>query len=758
MRSTLYRLLAVIMIIYGAGVAARPYSLDDLLRHEDIGRISVDPKGRWLAYEKYEAHLTMQRQDRLSLGQILRARPFIVDLHGQGAARPLLDSEAAGTILLGFSPSGVRIAVARLRGSSFQFGIVTLATGAVHWWPYAPAYDGFRPFHDWLDDDRMLVLAQKDDKPAARLGLDWPSDHLMRKRWDDAAAGNLAVSTSGSGRYLQSYGGGDQQLLMVDANNGGARTLNSGPIEQMILSPNGKYVALIKAGRARQPTGAVSVQENDSYFARTLHVLDLASARQWEPCEQCELPGDPRWSDDGMKIGFVTDRAGRLEALMADMKRHLWAGVVADGRRRKPSVGCMLSSHQNVPAGARSSVQTSDGPTKWVVPMACRRTLPPLAAAWEPVKWRDSEHGPLVQNGLKVIRLPIAGDGTISSIKALQLTRANTTLFRIAAKSGQISLLLAGSRPARLVMDLNKAMAGIEPARMRPLSHRSIDGSTVTSWLFLPPGTAEGEKWPLVVIPYPGQVYGDAAPADQQVGAERFHTNAQLLAASGFAVLLPSVPMPAVLPDTGFDFAAALAPAIDAAVSTGPCDPERVALWGHSYGGYAVAMAAAQSERFRGVVASAGLYDLAATIGTFARQGRLSPEAGLAIAASYGWAEAGQGRMGLAPWLAPARYIANSPVYQAGRVKTPMLIVGADRDFSPIEQGEQLFSALFRQGKDAQLVTYWGERHVIGSPANLRDFYARVIGFLQENLVDRAPPGQPTAGAVRSSHASSARR
>jgi len=169
-------------------------------------------------------------------------------------------------------------------------------------------------------------------------------------------------------------------------------------------------------------------------------------------------------------------------------------------------------------------------------------------------------------------------------------------------------------------------------------------------------------------------------------------------------------------------------------------------------------MAAAQSRRFRAVVASAGIYDLAATAGTFGRATRLSPEEGLNVAASYAWAENGQGRMGVAPWKAPGRYIANSPIYQADRVNVPMLIIGADRDFSPIEQGEQLFSALFRQGKDAQLITYWGEGHVIGSPANLRDFYARVIGFLSDNLAVKARAVAVVAAAAPAIPASSARQ
>jgi dipeptidyl aminopeptidase/acylaminoacyl peptidase len=317
--------------------------------------------------------------------------------------------------------------------------------------------------------------------------------------------------------------------------------------------------------------------------------------------------------------------------------------------------------------------------------------------------------------------------------------------MRLRASSGEEWLFVVRGSTAIPIMTLDTHMRGIVPAAMRPLRHSLGDGSTAVSWLVLPPDADASKPLPLVVVPYPGQVYGKTPPADQQVDGERFYTSAQLLAARGFAVLLPSLPMPPILPDSGFAFADALKPAIAAALATGRCDPARIGLWGHSYGGYAVAMAAAQTSRFAGVVASSGLYDLAGTIGTFGPVSRAMPERGLPIASRYAWAEEGQGRMGAPPWVAPSRYIANSPVYIADRITTPILITAADQDVSPMGQAEQLFSALFRQGKDAQLVTYWGEGHVIASPTNVRDYYDRVAAFFARTLAGEHTGSQPVA-------------
>ena len=55
-------------------------------------------------------------------------------------------------------------------------------------------------------------------------------------------------------------------------------------------------------------------------------------------------------------------------------------------------------------------------------------------------------------------------------------------------------------------------------------------------------------------------------------------------------------------------------------------------------------------------------------------------------------------------------------------------------------QGEEMFSALYRQGKDAQLMTFWGEGHVISSPANIRRLYGAAFDWLDAALACRPGP------------------
>lgn len=729
MLSRLAAALAALLCLVAAPICARSYRVDDLLRHEDIGGVRLDPAGRWLAFEKREALLAMARQDRLTRSDLLRARPFLVDLRRGGPARPLVaDSDRPGTLLLGFSPGGTRLALARLEEDRLRLGIMTMATGVIDWRPIAPAYDPFHRIFVWLDEDRLLLIAEPGDEQQSWAMADRAPAMLTRARWDATASGRLAVTTAGSGRYLRAPAASRKQLLLLDLAAGRGRSLAQGAFTALFPAPDGRHVALVGDGDPRQPAADAIVREEDGPFTHALWIVDLTSGAQWQPCRNCAMAGEPRWDVKGRQIAFATGDAAGPAIMVGDIRRQQLRRVAPTGQAGDDAT-CRLGTG-SLPYAAAHSIEGADQPSM-IAPFRCAPALDNggerqwTAHALSEGANRGCAHAGAVTAAMDVLALG---------------PPSKTSLVRIQGLTGEQWLFLERGRECRPLMTLNRHMADVTPAVTRAIHHGLPDGGQATDWLILPPGRSGMSGLPLIVIPYPGLIHGEAPPHDQSVLGERPHANAQLLAAAGFAVLLPSMPMPQVLPEGGFDFAAPIAPAIDAALATGCCDRTRIGLWGHSYGGYAVAMMNATSSRFRAVVASAGLYDLAGTIGTFGPSARAMPENGVPIASLYAWAERGQGRMGAPPWLAPARYVANSPVYVADRMHAPMLIIGADRDVSPLGQAEQLFSALYRQGKDAELVTYWGEGHVVASPANLRDLYARVIAFFRDNFGTEAEP------------------
>ena len=177
---------------------------------------------------------------------------------------------------------------------------------------------------------------------------------------------------------------------------------------------------------------------------------------------------------------------------------------------------------------------------------------------------------------------------------------------------------------------------------------------------------------------------------------------------------------------------------VEAAASTGLIDPDRIAVWGHSFGGYAALTAAGETERFKSVIATAAPTNLLGLWGAFTPQARVMPGDAPRRVLS-GWIEGGQANLGSPPWEASPHYLQSSPLLAAKRINAPVLLIYGDQDFIPLSQGEQMFSALERQGKDAALLTLWGEGHVPQSPGNIQVLYDKIFWWLDTTMPSTGP-------------------
>lgn len=303
-----------------------------------------------------------------------------------------------------------------------------------------------------------------------------------------------------------------------------------------------------------------------------------------------------------------------------------------------------------------------------------------------------------------------------------------------------------GTSPAVAVAAINGQLADVDLARPIALHHCSSDGVPMTSWLYVPVHPRHAPL-PLIVLPYGGHVFGQDPPSPDGSGIDLGTSSLLALVGHGYAVLLPSMPAIQASVQGSLDFAGQILPAVDAAIATGLVDPRRLGLWGHSFGAYNVAMTLTQTDRFAAALVANGIYDIASGIGSFTPWTRLDPGRGQSIYSMAGWAETGQPGLAATPWAKPEAYVANSILYRAGRIRTPLLIVAADQDVGPLGQGELLFSALYRQDKDAELLSYWGENHVLTSPANIRDVYDRAFRWFDAHFADAAMPAPSIAWA-----------
>jgi dipeptidyl aminopeptidase/acylaminoacyl peptidase len=63
-----------------------------------------------------------------------------------------------------------------------------------------------------------------------------------------------------------------------------------------------------------------------------------------------------------------------------------------------------------------------------------------------------------------------------------------------------------------------------------------------------------------------------------------------------------------------------------------------------------------------------------------------------------------------------------------------VMLVHPELDGNPMAHAEAYFMALERRGVPARLVRYWGEQHVLTSPANLRDYWERSVAWFDRYL------------------------
>jgi dipeptidyl aminopeptidase/acylaminoacyl peptidase len=285
---------------------------------------------------------------------------------------------------------------------------------------------------------------------------------------------------------------------------------------------------------------------------------------------------------------------------------------------------------------------------------------------------------------------------------------------------------------ARRVTHINPVFDRYVMGEARLVEWRSSDGERLRGALMLPAGYEPGKRYPLIVHVYGGIMLSDNINTFGFSNA--LVMNEQFWATRGYAVLLPDTPLGVGTPMV--DLVKTVIPGVDRIVEMGIADPDRLAVWGSSYGGYSTVALIAQTTRFKAAISDAGFANLLTAYGRVT-----APEN--AGARFQGWAETGQGRMGGTPWLYRERYIANSPLFYLDRVRTPLLLILGTEDSLDI-LSDELFVSLRRLGKEATYLKYEGAGHTIltFSYAEQVDVLNRIISWFDSYL--KSPTGGHT--------------
>ncbi|MBA2239286.1 MAG: S9 family peptidase [Lysobacter sp.] len=254
---------------------------------------------------------------------------------------------------------------------------------------------------------------------------------------------------------------------------------------------------------------------------------------------------------------------------------------------------------------------------------------------------------------------------------------------------------------------------------MRPISLKARDQTPLHGFLTLP-HQSTGKSLPMVVLPHGGP-YG----VQDTWG---FDTETQLLAKAGYAVLQVNYRgsggfgrafTQAGATEWGGNMQDDLTDATRWAMQEGIADPNRICIYGASYGGYAAMMGAAkESGLYKCAAGMVGVYDLP----TMHTQGDVQRR--------------GSGETYLREWIGEPQQLATvSPNRLADKIKVPVFLAAGGRDErAPIAHTEMMEKALRKAGVPVETLYYPNEGHGFYVEANRVEYYTRLLAFLAKHI------------------------
>jgi len=258
------------------------------------------------------------------------------------------------------------------------------------------------------------------------------------------------------------------------------------------------------------------------------------------------------------------------------------------------------------------------------------------------------------------------------------------------------------------------------------------EGHRVQCWMLKPPNAERSKKYPMIL-----EIHGGPRV---QYGTCFFH-EFQVLASAGFYVLFSNPRgaqgygeafTKAIIIDWGGPDYDDLMRVVDDALKRYPeIDAERLGVTGGSYGGYMTNWMVGHTDRFRAAATQRSVVDLK----TLLLAGDFSDDA--------------VPEFGDQPWRDSPDYLRMSPLTYVENIHTPLLILHSLEDHRcPVEEAEQLYTALKLLRREVEMVLFPGESHGLSRGGTPSRRLAR-LHFLREWFVRYLKPGGASASTSR---------
>lgn len=662
---------------------------------------------------------------------MLSTRPEVREPHGGDAVRLYLWSREQDTI----QRASARPMMTMTRYGSPQNALDLRGGISSSDQPWTCSQSGEKAPYLWLDDHHLLVVQMPEGQNSALFtqygrALEAAGQTAVRLR--RGTESTVDISDSDRSKLAEVNSRYQAEIALINIVDGSRKLLASVPafpfrgMLSVVVAPDRKTLAILA------PVSVIPLDELGPHLfnndeMQSVKRLGLISTDRGESLRWVALPNKVEypldlleWSADSNELLFRARRSGSdsVATVFRLNSSSLKSTVVAPNLVSSPDDAGPWPH----PFSARWA------PDKTVLIRGHSESSAQLSESW----WRVSRGGRLVAH-----RPPLspAAPSLPATAQLLANDRYGVVWQEFTGKQTVVRArgLLGGA--VRDLLTANDHLSTVDWGEVSILEYSSEDGQPLQSLIIQPPDYSPGRGYPTLVWLYPGNnINGLGGYWDDRLLPGIY--NLQLYAAQGYVVLVPSMPLTSSVTDGPYKHLTnGVLPAVDRLIALGMADPNRLGAFGQSFGGYATYSLITQTHRFAAAAAIAGIADFTAMSGAFDRGGD-------------GWPGAAQDKstnstivrtvMGLAkPTFAdPKSYIANSPVFHAAAIQTPLLIAqGSEDTRGNIVEAETIFSLLDQQGKSARLLRFHGENHAISlSPANIVTLHGELITWFDRHL------------------------
>ncbi|MGI8658958.1 MAG: prolyl oligopeptidase family serine peptidase [Candidatus Limnocylindria bacterium] len=638
-----------------------------------------------------------------------------------------------------WSPDARLIAFLSDRGAVLQAG----GGGAKPGKPEAPKEGGMQvwllPFADG-GEARQLT-----DLPKDVGGLSWSPDgkrlcvvsgatstepdEPSKRQPDDPPAPDtrlidtLAYHSNGVGFIHDKF----QHLWLVDAANGDSELLTRGDHHdhEPRWSPDGRRIAFVSDRHRNADIG----------WRSDIYLVEVGSRRvtQLSPGRGRQSWGAPAWSPDGRWVAAVGTRDWRPGEIQ---QASVWRFRIRDRHAEDLTVAVDLEA-----AAAMNSDLVGGGETtlQWMADGRWLLFVAPVDGSME--LWRIETEGGRVER--------LTNDRQhLSRLSSATTPRGSARVAAVRASASEPPDVVVGDVPAgrlsgsdRVALRTVTSLMGdawneIRIAKAVERWHE-VDGRRIQGWFIESPASTKRQPAPVVLEIHggPGTLYGWSLMWEWQLlvssGISVYACNPRGSQGYGRAFLTAN------MADWGDGPMRDVMGGLDALIADGLVDGDRMGVTGGSYGGYLTSWIVGHTDRFKAAVTCRSVNDMVSQM----------------LSGDIGGPTFGLYEYGVQPWEDWDLYRRHSPLTYATEVTTPLLIQHSEKDLRcTITQAEELFAVLRSLRKTVRLMRVPEESHELtrsGTPFrrvdNLRLIQEWFVHFLVEGKT-RLPRVDPKRG------------